>query len=312
MKVWALLVLASCYRGGEHPPAAVARHECRREHLADEVAEMLVVDDRHVYVASYMGGIHRISLRGGNAEPFEADVNIMGLAVDDTHAYWTSLSGDRSVKRRAKAGGAVEILASSPLDPQSIVVDDHAVYWTTVNGRDVMRWHKRSRSNTAFARGSGGLALDRGHVYWTRGFDEHGGVVGVGRKAKTGGESEIFGDTGIDYLARQVTSDGERIYWTVKYFGGLRRSSGPEAETFSLGPASNAAPVPSAGDLAVDATHAYWESGGTLLRRSKRGGAVEVVVPGERTIRAFAITADVIYWTSDRGTFRLRKAPCGL
>lgn len=232
---------------------------------------------------------------------FDTDVNLMGMALDDTHVYWTSLSGARSVKRRAKAGGTVEILASSPLDPQALAVDDRAVYWTTVNGREVMRWLKQSRSSSSFARGSGGLALDRGHVYWTRGIDEYGGPAGLGRKAKTGGEVELLGDARTDYLAQQVASDGEQVYWTVEYFGGLRRSTGSEAATFALGPAPDGTPVPSAGDLVVDATHAYWESGGILLRRSKRGGAVEVVVPGERAVRAFSIAADFVYWSSDRG-----------
>jgi hypothetical protein len=321
MMRWLLpIAMASCYHEVAPPPAQFVIPTCKRERLSEVRTERVVVDDRHVYFASYMSPIKRISLRDHRSETFAVDVNIMGLAIDNTHVYWSSLSGERSVKRRAKAGGPVEIIATEQPDPEHLAVDESAVYWTTINGREVMQWHKATRTTTRFAPGGGGLALDRTHVYWARAFDLSEYMSrGIGRKAKAGGDAVFVNrddaiDQSTDHMAQQLASDGTHVYWTVEYSGEVRRApvGGSHAETFSVGTAMNSAPVPAAGDLAVDATHVYWETGGMLLRRSKRGGAVEVVVPDERTIRTFALTADAIYWSSDRGIYRLVKAPCGL
>lgn len=300
-------IIVGCYHEAPPPlppPATPAPVRCKREQLSTLAAERLVVDTHDLYVASYMSSITQISLSSPTETTFAVDVNIMRLAIDDSYLYWSSLSGDRSVKRRAKSGGPIEIIASHQADPEHIAIDSSAVYWTTINGNAVMKWDKTTHKTTQFATGSGALALDNTDVYWASARRD--GVSGIGRKPKRGGDPSLIASDSAHMLA----TDGTTIYWTAAYGADIQRAT--PVETFSIGTAFDNNPEVHTGDISVDASHVYWEQDGVLLRRSKQGGAVEVVVPNETTVRAFALTPDAIYWTTTHGSFRMKKAPCGL
>jgi hypothetical protein len=56
-----------------------------------------------------------------------SDTFVADVAVDADHVYWLADYG--VVKRRAKAGGSVEVLADGQDGPYAIAVDDAFVYW---------------------------------------------------------------------------------------------------------------------------------------------------------------------------------------
>lgn len=60
-------------------------------------------------------------------------VSPWGVAVDDAYVYCANEGGD-TVSRVPRAGGATEILATSPM-PVGITVDAVAVYWSTYAGQ---------------------------------------------------------------------------------------------------------------------------------------------------------------------------------
>lgn len=89
----------------------------------------MAVDEAYVYVTRYAGTIVRVARRGGTAETIGSGVGMaLGLAVDDAHVYWTSLTG-REVGRFPKGGGPVELYARTQRRPHGIAVDDAHVYW---------------------------------------------------------------------------------------------------------------------------------------------------------------------------------------
>lgn len=76
---------------------------------------------------------------GGTPQTFVTEEEqIRGLAVDEEHVYWTTMS---SVQRapRSPATGVIEVLAADQPLPQGVAVDDKFVYWTNVDGGTVMR-----------------------------------------------------------------------------------------------------------------------------------------------------------------------------
>lgn len=107
------------------------------------------------------------------------------LAVDADNLYWTdwgtATSGPRAIKKVAKAGGDITLLAREDSEPTDIAIDDSFVYWTTlgqagtVNGT-VMKVGKAGGNAKALATGqdrASSVAVDEAAVYWTT----YGGTV---------------------------------------------------------------------------------------------------------------------------------------
>ena len=79
-------------------------------------------------------GIYSVPKSGGTPRLLHATANVIGLAVDAVHVYWTEGSGEGSVIRRIpKKGGNAETFFTSPLASGggSIVTDAEHVYWAS-------------------------------------------------------------------------------------------------------------------------------------------------------------------------------------
>jgi hypothetical protein len=84
--------------------------------------------------SSYFLGVAvaRIAL-GGSSTPLWEGTNAFsenGIAVDDTHVYWTD-AYNHTVSRVTLDGGGFTILASEQLGVGVVMVDETTVYWTT-------------------------------------------------------------------------------------------------------------------------------------------------------------------------------------
>jgi hypothetical protein len=58
----------------------------------------------------------------------------VGLTASDGYLYWVNLGAPWSIERIAETGGAVETVATSPVQPMDFAVSGALVYWTAVDG----------------------------------------------------------------------------------------------------------------------------------------------------------------------------------
>ena len=96
-----------------------------------------------------------------------------GLALDDTHVYWTN-SRDGEVVRKRKSGGSAEVFARGQEVPTEISADNRNVYWINQSAGSrgqVVRKPKSGGEIEIFASGRLSLVLDETHVYWIRGLE---------------------------------------------------------------------------------------------------------------------------------------------
>lgn len=93
-----------------------------------------------------------------------------GIAVDDTHVYFT---GDSALMKVGRDGGTEVKLVEPAQCP--VAVDDANVYYTTFNRDVINKVSKRGGTPTTLASnlkvGFGGIAVDATSVYWANGED---------------------------------------------------------------------------------------------------------------------------------------------
>jgi len=146
----------------------------------------IVVDGTYAYwIAANDETVVRCPKAGGPTEVLASGQPYLDdLAVDATHVYWTARQLDparNQVRRRAKAGGAVEAIVSELIfvgqGPYTDLVRDGAyVYWVASNQ---LPSHTIGRLQRAVTTGGpveslissadfpGHLALDAADLYWT-------------------------------------------------------------------------------------------------------------------------------------------------
>lgn len=98
----------------------------------------LTADGTHLYWANsgYPGGkIMKLPLAGGDAielVPTSHD-SVVGVAVDDTSVYWTTIEAG-AVMKVGLDGGATTQLVSRQVQPRAIVADATSLYWVNSGG----------------------------------------------------------------------------------------------------------------------------------------------------------------------------------
>jgi hypothetical protein len=98
----------------------------------------LTADGTHVYWANsgYPGGkIMKAPLAGGAAVelvPTSHD-SVVGVAVDETSVYWTTIESG-TVMKVGLDGGATTELVSGQVEPRAIVADATSLYWVNSGG----------------------------------------------------------------------------------------------------------------------------------------------------------------------------------
>lgn len=86
-------------------------------HVTYDQYDALAVDGTNLYYADGYGNVFSVPLAGGTATTLAPTAGaFMGLAADGTNVYWTDPS-DACVKKVAKGGGTVTVIASSPNVP---------------------------------------------------------------------------------------------------------------------------------------------------------------------------------------------------
>jgi hypothetical protein len=136
-----------------------------------------------------------------------------GVAVDDTHLYWSDKT-DNKIRRRTLASLGTDVLAdvvSTDTGPRHVALDAQRAYWLTSDG--LVRARAKDLKEPAVTLASGQTAaesviVDDRYVYWTTWVASGA----VSRVRKTGGPVEVLA-SGQSY-AYGITQDCSTIYWT--------------------------------------------------------------------------------------------------
>lgn len=207
-----------------------------------------------------------VVLASGQPQPFE-------VAVDETYVYFVdsgTAQDDGSVRRVAKTGGAVEILAAHEAVPQGLVVDDSTVYWTAGgNGAagTVRAWSKTTKKVSSLVgdlKEARALTADAYNLY----FYDDGFMY---RLSKLGGlPVPVAAATCVVTSANDFAS----VYWVENCVLFPPEGIFAAAKTGSLPVAFS---IDAPGALFVDSSNVYWVAGSQVKSQWKLGGLPSVV-----------------------------------
>lgn len=255
------------------------------------------------------------SCRGGACEAgvcqpvvvADAQDGAFGVAVDDTHVFW-STQGSRRVLRAPKSGGEAELVAEST--PGSVVFTPtflavtatHAVWinyesGTLQDGMALIAAPKAGGAAAGFAENSpdanSGLAAD-GDRFWFANF----GVNAV-RSAQLG-QSYANVSEGQSNPA-QVAVDDAFVYWTnqsesADNGGVMRAPRDGSAAAEDLAPE-----IESATGIALDADAVYVTAGSGIHRVPKVGGGSDWNVGGQFDPVGITVSNGRVFWVNAGG-----------
>lgn len=193
-----------------------------------------------------------------------------GLALDQTHVYWTDVSGD-AVRRVSKEGGTIEELATKQSSPRDVFVHGDYVYWTNSASGTVLEdgsVHRVLKTGGTVEPVAAGLNapwaifVDDTHVYWTS-YTEQGAVM---RAPKAGGDPLVLAQGFAN--PRDIDGFGDSIYWLSV---GTPNGSGEfiSGAVYTLRKDLSAGGTIGAGQkwlgsMVVDSSGVYWTQAGTL------------------------------------------------
>jgi hypothetical protein len=202
----------------------------------------------------------------------DQSVPAQGIALDDDHAYWVSDDAN-SVRRAAKAGGALEVVYAGGDGPVGVAVDAANVYWVSNQSPTWGAWSAPKATDstaTALVKPPLGnltaiaftaIAVDASGVYYAEWFTNDNLISGglVEHVSNEPTALDVFlGNTHV----LNVALSGDYVYWTqMADFGGgavqrVAKKDGvsPHVELVKAGKSPKA--------IAVDDTCVYWTDTG--------------------------------------------------
>ena len=190
------------------------------ESMTADATMLYLGRDGQIMAVPKAGGVVKMIFE----EPPEARSATAGIAVDDTHVYFSG-SGGRVVSRVPKGGGARELLASNVDYPQQIAIDSTHVYvamngtgpaGTTPTGA-IVRIPKAGGPIEELAKNQhfpGAIAIDGANVYFANSADDYlaGPDGSIARVPKTGGAVEVLTNEVVGEAKQIVIAGGSLFY----------------------------------------------------------------------------------------------------
>ncbi len=235
----------------------------------------------------------------GECQPYpviEGEVEVIGIALDATHIYWTT-GMDGAVRRRPLAGGNIETLYMGW--PVYIDVRGPRLYWSDYSTGEI--WSSDLAGGDQVVLGNvttaSGIAADDGGVYVTE-LDSGGDILFL---PSGGGMTTIVSSRDEP---EEVALRGNTLYWTEAGGGALYSMDLPGGSP-TLVVDGQAKPS----GIALDDSHIYWGVyDADRVRRaplSKTTDVEDFGVADDAT--GVTIVGDTVYWAeSATGTIWAR------
>jgi hypothetical protein len=291
-----------CFPKGQIPDGAPVdgpREACQSESLYSGESAAAALDlgsAAAVYWTSNAGATIISTPRVGGPSEVVHDAgagrNIVGIALDATHLYWSENNADGRVMRKgleAAVGEPGEVLADVQNLPAALALDATHVYWYEVGAGTVSRVPKAGGTVEVLATGQdmpNGIAVAGGDVFWTT---SSGGTVM--RVSKAGGTPMQLA-TGQDG-ASTIVAGADRVYWTNRV--GDTVVSVPVAGGT---PEVHATSQDGAAGISIDGTLLHWTNyeSGEVWRLDLAGGVPRSVAVGQMGPIAVASDGANVYW----------------
>jgi hypothetical protein len=258
-------------------PADVPQQDGGTGPLVSARVRHIAVDDTYVYFTTPLapstigkvakdGSAQAITLAGDVVAGSHAD----HIVVDDTNAYWSTVSGVRQCPKTDCANVIALVPETSPYSPYDVIVDATNVYFLDeTNGSAIRSVPKGVASGTvttlapesALCPTVNALRLSAGYLYFT--CDEGP----IGRVALVNGTVEILSDASAPTSAFGLAVTSSTVFYTLFTQPGAIMSvpstgtdAGTKIETSAVAYGLN---------IDADATHVYWSAIGAAQDFSK-------------------------------------------
>lgn len=208
-----------------------------------DLRDMAVKDGFLYYTNNGASSLRRIGSDGTGACDVATELeDPAGVAVDDTHVYWSERAGN--VVKRAPKGcfpTAVEVIVPNTPTPWMLALDDTGLYWTNRSG-DLVSWASATGKEAGVVWSGAtpgdclfGLALDDAWVYWRDGeFSPGDGTGRVVRAPKDrSGNMQVLAENQSE--PRTLAVDSTSAYWTVPEAVRVVKKSGGSVRTLASG-----------------------------------------------------------------------------
>jgi hypothetical protein len=190
----------------------------------------VAVDTETVYFIQSQTVLAKRSLAGGPSTDLAGLSQLMKMAVDEDHLYWTELNGE--VRAVPKQGGESYEAANVFGNPLDLTLDDTHLYWTLPEFGLVAMAEKPMGEATQIAGQISPLAIavDATHVYWVN-YGNDGAMDGELVRAPRGDLAGlVVVRSGLDSPLAVALSD-DSVYWASKStLYGMPKTGGEPAQ----------------------------------------------------------------------------------
>jgi hypothetical protein len=289
----------------------------------------------------YLDGGHVREAIDGAVVDLEPGQNAAtAMATTDAAVYWTTLgvctgsAGNPictgTVAMAPLIGGAPVTVEPAAQRPLGIAASGDTVCWV-YNGNDRGAgaagisgsiWCKTGDAAAVKVSGleaqpfSGGVAVDRGDVYWTNfGFDtSYDGLMGTVVRGTTQAGAVVTLATAQNYIVNVAASDADVVWMNQVYdaSNGTAYGSIHEATSDASDPHVLNGGFGLAFNLAIDDKYVYWAAAaeGKVLKMRRDGTQLTTLASGQLTPSNVVLDGtNGIYWTNN-GTCPTSGTPC--
>lgn len=253
----------------------------------------LAVDELDLYWTNTGANqVVRVAKVGGTATIVaSSQPSPLGIALDDTHVYWTQNTTPGAVVRAPKSGGSPQVIASSQYYAFRLVLSGSTVYFIGDTTSGFVRSVPKTGGTVTDLQSASspkGLAYDGTKLFWSA-WNEI-------RKADASALAPPTKLSTAESFPAALAADESDVFWLDMYANKIRKVSKPGGAPTTLASLTSGTPR---GSIAIDATYVYFiDPKGNALRKVPKSGGAATTVAKASDPRGIVVDANYVYWTN--------------